>query len=88
VGLTTPPCKTWICFDTSTEALEKRSEGRRLGRPWPKNGMKRHRRRRRRRRRRRCMYMHNKCIVKIISQSSTTDYHIIFNYNDRAYFEL
>jgi hypothetical protein len=31
------------------------------------------------------MYMHNKCIVKIISQSSTTDYHIIFNYDDRGH---
>jgi hypothetical protein len=23
VGLTTPPCKTWICFETSTEASVK-----------------------------------------------------------------
>jgi len=23
MGLTTPPCKTWICLETSTEASEK-----------------------------------------------------------------
>jgi hypothetical protein len=23
VGLTTPPCKTWICLETSTEASEE-----------------------------------------------------------------
>jgi hypothetical protein len=23
VGLTTPPCKTWICLETSTEAPEE-----------------------------------------------------------------
>jgi hypothetical protein len=26
VGLTTPPCKTWICIETSTEASEKRKK--------------------------------------------------------------
>jgi hypothetical protein len=39
--LTTLPCKTCICFETSVEASE--SGGRRLGRPWPENGPKRHR---------------------------------------------
>jgi hypothetical protein len=42
VGLTTPLCKTWICFKTSTEASE--SGGRTLGSPWPENGPKRNRR--------------------------------------------
>jgi hypothetical protein len=40
VDLTTLPCKTWICFETSVEASE--SGGRRLGGPWPENGPKRH----------------------------------------------
>jgi hypothetical protein len=38
VGLTTPPCKILICFETSTEASE--SGGRRLGRPWSENEQK------------------------------------------------
>jgi hypothetical protein len=33
MGLTTPPCKTWICFKTSSEASQR--GGRRLGRSWP-----------------------------------------------------
>jgi hypothetical protein len=43
VGLTTPPCKTWIYLEISTEASEEEE------RPWPENGPKRHRRRRMRR---------------------------------------
>jgi hypothetical protein len=36
VGLTTPPCKTWICPETSTEASV--GKGRRLGGHGPKTG--------------------------------------------------
>jgi hypothetical protein len=43
LGHTTPLCRTWICFETSTEDSESRSGGRSLGRPWPENEPKRRR---------------------------------------------
>jgi hypothetical protein len=32
VGLTTPPCKTWICLETSTEDSEEEGHGPKTGR--------------------------------------------------------
>jgi hypothetical protein len=38
MGLTTPPCKTWICLETSTEASESRVEEECWGGHGPKTG--------------------------------------------------
>jgi hypothetical protein len=34
MGLTTPPCKTWICCDTSTEEEWRKKVGEAMARKW------------------------------------------------------
>jgi hypothetical protein len=38
VGMTTPTCNTWICFETSNEASERRSGEEDWGGHGPKTG--------------------------------------------------
>jgi hypothetical protein len=40
VGLTTPPCKTWICLETSTEVSEEEEGWERHGQKTDQRAMK------------------------------------------------